>query len=169
MKIRNGFVSNSSSSSFIIVWPSRPESAQDVHDMMFHLGEFQIAEYGYGPYSTHEAAKAVWDQLKHDKPPMSRIAIMKELNNQAYSDTYRARSKLPSRYEQGLSSAEQERRSAQRAKIIEARAAVLTNELLKNEGHVSTVEFSDNDGHFSTVMEFGDVFRQVPHQRCSHH
>ena len=35
MKIRNGFVSNSSSSSFILVFPDEPYSVEKVKDMMF--------------------------------------------------------------------------------------------------------------------------------------
>ena len=35
MKIRNGFVSNSSSSSFIVAFPEKPKSAEHVRKMMF--------------------------------------------------------------------------------------------------------------------------------------
>ncbi|HMZ46899.1 MAG TPA: gliding motility-associated C-terminal domain-containing protein [Chitinophagaceae bacterium] len=35
MKIRNGFVSNSSSSSFIVLFPKEPKNATDVKNMLF--------------------------------------------------------------------------------------------------------------------------------------
>jgi hypothetical protein len=35
MKIRNGFVSNSSSSSFVVAFPKKPESIEDVYKFMF--------------------------------------------------------------------------------------------------------------------------------------
>jgi hypothetical protein len=35
MKVRNGFVSNSSSASFVVVWPCEPQSQDDVRTILY--------------------------------------------------------------------------------------------------------------------------------------
>lgn len=70
MKTRNGFVSNSSSSSFIFMLQRAPTSEGDLHSLLYPSGR----KYVLDPYpsirngrdmnvSTEEAARRVWDQI----------------------------------------------------------------------------------------------------------
>lgn len=69
MKIRSGFVSNSSSSSFIVAFPRRPKNAKDVQTILF--GDKTELQYPYlddTTYPTIHIAKRVWDDMKRQKP-----------------------------------------------------------------------------------------------------
>ena len=68
MKIRNGFVSNSSSSSFVVYFPNEPKSVDDVKNIIFDNDEY----YNYDEYSflSEIIADIVWkdvcNQSKND-------------------------------------------------------------------------------------------------------
>ncbi len=61
MKIRTSFVSNSSSSSFIVLFPHVPKDVDDVHEMMFGEEEQTIQ-----PYDVPLSSKFVATQVYHD-------------------------------------------------------------------------------------------------------
>jgi hypothetical protein len=65
MKIRNGFVSNSSSSSFIVAFPQRPKTEEETFQMMFNSEE-DIETYGER-LSTKEIASVVFSDIKSSK------------------------------------------------------------------------------------------------------
>jgi len=48
MKIRNGFVSNSSSSSFVVVFPKKPDSIEELKDILFGKGYNLDEIYPFG-------------------------------------------------------------------------------------------------------------------------
>lgn len=67
MKIRNGFVSNSSSSSFIVSFKKEPKSVEDVKNALFNVGqEYFNNPYSYGEseaYSVQKVAETVWEDI----------------------------------------------------------------------------------------------------------
>ena len=66
MKIREGFVSNSSSSSFIVAFPQKPESIEDLSKMMhMELGE-NINYYDYKA-DTSDVVKNVFNNINENK------------------------------------------------------------------------------------------------------
>jgi len=70
MKTRNGFVSNSSSSSFVVAFPKEPKSFEDVFQMMFNSKEGRIQFYDFiDGMSYTQIATRVWGDLqkKYDK------------------------------------------------------------------------------------------------------
>jgi len=64
MKIRQGFVSNSSSSSFIIAFPKKPKSFDDVYDMMFDGKDGGISIYDRDGMSYPQISMEVWKDIK---------------------------------------------------------------------------------------------------------
>jgi len=71
MKIRNGFVSNSSSSSFVVIFPREPKSASDVKEMLFKDRSDYANPYQYGDdecsWSTNTVANTVWTDICSQK------------------------------------------------------------------------------------------------------
>ena len=69
MKIRTGFVSNSSSSSFIVAFPRKPKSKEDVLSMMFgkNVDGFVNSSYGEEKISNEIIAKTVFTDITKTK------------------------------------------------------------------------------------------------------
>lgn len=96
MKIRNGFVSNSSSSSFIVVFPWEPTCADDVHTILFGQDEKLLGEDYYDDkfkLPSRWAAELIWrDIQKHkpDHPDFTRRmeATKEELDSLLYEDEH---------------------------------------------------------------------------------
>ena len=79
MKIRNGFVSNSSSSSFVVAFPRKPKTQNDVMKMMFNGKEGDINLYDMEePLSHSKIAKLVLRDIKKEK--MSEEATVYEIS-----------------------------------------------------------------------------------------
>ncbi|MFA5135247.1 MAG: hypothetical protein WC505_05715 [Patescibacteria group bacterium] len=77
MKIRTGFVSNSSSSSFIVIFPHDPTSAADVMEMMF--GAEDMTRYDLSP---DRIAQRVWQDIEWNRNDPDNAETMRE---QAFS------------------------------------------------------------------------------------
>lgn len=163
MKIRNGFVSNSSSSSFIVAFPEIPYTTGETHDMMFSK-PITIQPYDFGTSSFNVADQVFRDIDKQE--PITRekaIEILTEgyvLGQPEYEsapDDLSLKEKIEhyDKYEEKLQKwAEKEFDQF----VSENPNAVIFN-----------FKYSDNDGDFSVVMEHGEIFHELPHiQVCNH-
>lgn len=90
MKIRKGFVSNSSSSSFILALDKKPKSVSEMKELLFGDAEFYYDPYydessSYfqnrtEKYPTKTVAKTVFEDIK-DQKPMTLEDIAEELSS----------------------------------------------------------------------------------------
>jgi len=81
MKIRTGFVSNSSSSSFVVVLPSRPESVEDVEKLFFPNGyeSDYCDDEEADPVTARLLAEKLWEDIQEQRQiddVHGRIAFM---------------------------------------------------------------------------------------------
>jgi hypothetical protein len=69
MKTRNGFVSNSSSSSFVVAFPKKPKNEEEVYQMMFNGEDGSINPYpeSYSDMTHREIAIRVFEDLQSDQ------------------------------------------------------------------------------------------------------
>ena len=71
MKIRNGFVSNSSSSSFIVAFPKRPATILETHNMMFKYE--QDIRYYDDVVSSLQIAEQVFKDIESNKEDSTQL------------------------------------------------------------------------------------------------
>ena len=128
MKIRNGFVSNSSSSSFIIPLKNIPSSVEEVQRMMF--GDKSEVEYMYNwgdenvKLSAYTLAEIVFNSIiKSCKTTEEHITDIKE-------NSYCCDEEIEN----------------------------LENVARSNPGkHIAIIEYSDNDGSYFTQLEHSGI------------
>ena len=158
MTSRNGFVSNSSSSSFIIGLPKVPESAAELEQMLWPGGGV-LSGYA-SDISTDVAAKILFEEL-------GQADDMEEIVDSVASNV----TTVPRpKYDKNETEEQlRVRHDAYDAAIL-VEAEKLTGKLFgEYPGRVwFTVEHSDHSDYGST-MEHGEVYYNVPHIRVSHH
>lgn len=149
MKIRSGFVSNSSSSSFVVAFPRNvntrnlssnipKELRRRMHVKQISLKEAlfddrnsNIEYYDYS-FDINDIVEAVAQSIESETP--NNIETIRELLGYELDDN-----------------------------SIE--------KFLKDnkDKDIYVFEYSDNDGPLQTMLEHGEIFKRLPHIRISHH
>jgi len=90
MKIRNGFVSNSSSSSFIVAFPNKPKTVEEMANILFGKtdGVFDNEGYDNTRYTYMEIAEAVLSNLKKESKKKLIDTLSYRLNYSPYHGFY---------------------------------------------------------------------------------
>ncbi|MHA2280062.1 MAG: hypothetical protein ACXAC5_04195 [Promethearchaeota archaeon] len=156
MKIRSGFVSNSSSSSFIVAFPKIPTSADEVKALLFPDGRETYGCYDHS-YSTDEVAKTIWYDIQKSKPN-DKDAIWDAahgwLEGQPETDW----------------SAEKVDWKAYSAECCKHRQKVIKEFYEQNpNAYIYCFHYGDDNGSFEEALEHGGLFDALPHIVSSHH
>jgi hypothetical protein len=161
MKIRSGYVSNSSSSSFIVSFPKGFEPThENVKNYLFPDGANNVFVYDY-----HASVEDVVDCVVRDmteQKPNNIPMLLKELEDVADDQAPDL---------DNFKSPENDRMydwEAYEAALRDYAEIQMTKYDFKTED-LYIFSYSDNDGRFFTVMEHGDIFSAVKHKRFSHH
>ena len=182
MKTRAGFVSNSSSSSFVVAFPRKPKNAKDVQNILFGDDEeLQDPWDDYGKISTSSIAKRVWDDMKGqtpnkyteilaaveggwmpDTPDMEdfrKIPMDDEPTEVIYGGIPVLTTIVIPEYDwEGLGVAR------------DAVAKAATDRFLGGEGKTAMVyTFNYGDDNGDGALEHGEIFRRLPHKQISRH
>lgn len=180
MKIRNGFVSNSSSSSFLIAFNKVPESREDIKEFLFKDQKESDYIAGYDrnlPVS--EAIDRIWYVIKNESKIFNSIEsffpndIENNFDNAWHEDIIQevdrrgfSRKNDHAAYFDEVSRVYVEK---QIESFNEYMKPFITSRFFENGGVMIEVCFSDEGGYPDSIIEHSDIFREVPCQICSHH
>jgi len=195
MKIRTGFVSNSSSSNFILSFEKVPENMEELHVMLFGDEEEKfLNEYGFNnkTFSTKLIAQTVFNDIFNTNRNLSFEDVVGRLiTGSVDDDDVIDSTPWPDQQESDLirqeahkagkdvysdepwntqyreaNNKEWSRYEDERLETAKRTAMRFYN--ANRKGHLFAVEYSDNDG-LGCQIEHGGTFQNIPHIRISHH
>jgi hypothetical protein len=162
MKIRKGFVSNSSSSSFVVAFAKKPESIDELKLMMFGDEELFPNPYEVINYTTTEIASTVWKDMTEE------ATDLREVFNRGFLD---GDPDYPDFWDKKISPENEDKRRNKYYKMCDKHRLKRMKEFL-NQTSGSTYyvfSYSDNDGGYYSTLEHGEIFYNLLHVRFNEH
>ena len=170
MKTRTGFVSNSSSSSFIVVFPKIPESVQEVEKIMFpgsqKSGEDLVLIFG-NSLSSDRIAKCVFEDIQEGHP-LSVAEIIDHLTS-GYDDVPNLGcipdfDEYVNKYARSVDWDKYEKDWLEAICEVDGKHREILDSPI-----VYHFNYGDDGGSFGSTMEHGEIFHNLLHVRISHH
>lgn len=172
MKTRTGFVSNSSSSSFIVRFNQDPTDMDNLREMM---GDCSVDPYGTA-ISTEKVLETVMADIVSQKAGDNTILPFEQDDWDLQRDAEQllhdagfyyddVNGKL---WDDAVTEMEQEITKFKLAMYYKTKNTTPEEEAKRNE-FVCRFSYADEDGNFWAAMEHGGVFRNVDHDMTSNH
>lgn len=159
MKIRKGFISNSSSSSFVIALTQVPTTREGLQKLLFGDEDTYPHPYDDVLYAAEKIASIVWDDIKDPlTPDQVRGAIASGyIEGQPEFDWNHFGTNRPDAYD-----------AYERLSTVYAHKRV--SEFMRDNPDCVFLKFEyGDDTCIGCAMEHGTVFDRVPYVRISHH
>lgn len=167
MKVRNGFVSNSSSSSFVVAFPRLPLDADDLQQMLF--GDEKTLSYYDYTIPTNEAAAIIWnDMFALEKPDATPEEIAEEFYS-GWEEDEEEEIKFPNFDPNNREASD--RAWEDYIDKCRTKAQKLAKQFIDNNNgaNIRIVEYCDNDGQVGCILEHGGTFDRLPHKQINKH
>lgn len=166
-KIRAGFVSNSSSSSFVVAFPKDLEMTTEAVKKYLFGDKKAIGYYNYA-ITTEDAAERVLCDIKEQKPNRKKVlleALDGWLHGSPDYEDFKVYKDVNKKHEYDVDwEAYEKAMDEYKVKVFEEFKKNLPKGM-----NIYSFEYSDNDGEFFCTMEHGDIFENVPHIKVSRH
>lgn len=174
MKLRRGFVSNSSSTSFIVCLKGPPKSIDDLKSILFgderdYQHPFESTRKKVVSWPTREIASIVF----HDLEPIDLDRAVEEVST-GYVAELESDPDIQEEHElvRAASSEEFHDIWVKYATFYREKARDYLDRFLRSRGAgraMFLVRYSGNDGQRGAAMEYGNLFDRVPHIRINNH
>jgi hypothetical protein len=167
MKKRAGFVSNSSSSSFVVAFPKTPANVAEVRDIMYgHLKSVSDPEDLDTSHDTWRVAEIVFGDIERHEEPLSPQEIRTEIASGHFDGCpdYAWPTKDETQAERNARWEREDRRRKEAAEKLAGEFLADNDTCVFYRFH-----YSDNDGEFMSFMEHGNIFRALEHIKIGYH
>ena len=162
MKTRSGFVSNSSSSSFIVAFKNIPHDQEELRYMLFG-DEQSRSQYDY-TFTTKELAKVVWNDFQEaiKNSPMDKREIANKVGGSAEYNGM----PIPPPYYNWKNSENYEAYDRE----CEQYSRIVATQFLRDNKNATILYFSYGDNsEIGAVLEHGGTFDKLSHIYINQH
>jgi len=180
MKVRNGFVSNSSSSSFIIAVPMGCNTLGQLQDYLFGEVRKYNNPHFHSEYSTDynwsvsSVASVVFDGISEQDPKTDTELIEEYMSG--YTSEFREAEMYTFQDMKidnlsNISSKDWNTYNEYFEHHLKRLAQNKISRFIESnpECFFYTLSYSDNNGEFESALEHGNLFDNIPHLKVSHH
>lgn len=165
MKIRNGFVSNSSSSSFVVAFPEMPTSVEHVREMMFGKELNIRSAYGDEIYTTHQIAETVYNDILNQKVNDKKNII------DGFNGWLEGSPEYNYEYNDELTEEEQEKKWNDYIRADRKFREDTAREFIESRKYkfIYVFEYGDENGDYGSTLEHGGIFDRLDYKKINRH
>lgn len=157
MKIRKGFVSNSSSSSFIVAFDRLPTTHEEMKIMLFGNKTLYQARW-----STDQVSEIVWEDFCRQVAPMTYSQIVEASRGIVHIDYWNNK-----KYQNKNGDIDYELVNKDEEKLCKEK---IDEFISNNKGkYYYEFDYADENGSLGSDMEHGDLFSNLSYVRISRH